>query len=274
MTLNSSLNQRRISTGNVMKYLLPGLENIIDIPFPACKLPVCKHCKQNFKSRKQCRVGYGHTDIPWNTTYLCVTLDDSCFGRDSHGGLCLVNESTMRFVAQSIPRPSMCYRAKEGHIDGKDPFCMACKGKNYTRHHCRGMEQHRQLPWGTFYILLSAIPRAPGDRVLVKGKDSLNKGSKRPASDTGCNRSLPSKKIKDNKYNANSVFEKEASDDIHQIEYSRTFLLKIKNDQSCVLRWLEIDPPVDRSENASLREYECVDQSSMHYYASQLFSNN
>jgi len=239
--------------GGKLEYLIPGLENFINIPFAARKLPVCATCKQDYKSRERCRLEHGHTDIPWNTIYLCVTLDDSCFTRDLQGRLCLVNEGSMRFVAQSIPEPSLRYRAKEGHIDGKYPFCMACKEKDYTRYHCRGMQHHRQLPWETSYISLSATPLIPGDRRYFPEEDdnNLDVGSKRPASDTVNGvYELSSKKVKANKCIATSS-SVETSDDIHKIEYSRTFLLKIKNDGSCVLRWLEIDSLVRKSEPIS-----------------------
>ena len=42
------------------------------------RLAVCHKCKKNYKTREMCRVRNGHTIEPWNTAYVCVTLDDSC----------------------------------------------------------------------------------------------------------------------------------------------------------------------------------------------------
>ncbi len=56
---------------------IPGLPHAVDIPFPERRLPVCDKCKKNFKSRDLCRKRDGHKALPWQTTYVVVTLDDS-----------------------------------------------------------------------------------------------------------------------------------------------------------------------------------------------------
>ena len=145
--------------GNILKYTIPGLQKEIDIPFPDRKLPVCTRCKKIYKTRELCRVRDGHTDVAWNTTHLCVNLDDSCFAENARGDLCLVDESNMKFVANHIKGPGMPYRTKKSDaLLANTPICMACKQKNYTRNHCRDKQKHRQLPWGTVYVTLSAVP--------------------------------------------------------------------------------------------------------------------
>ena len=236
-----------------MKYLIPGLQNTIDIPFPDNKLPVCKRCKKIYKTRELCRVRDGHQDVPWNTTYICITLDDSCFTRNSKGDLRLVEEDSMQFVARSLPGPPMPYCAKKVHIGGaKAPICMACKDKNYTRHHCREKQKHRQLPWGTVYVLLSATPRMPrGGFQSNNGYSNHDVSSKRPASNMSASSSCASgqedesasKRMKSDECStttsetcASTEDEAVVSDDIHKIESTRAFLMTINKDHSCILR--------------------------------------
>jgi len=253
-SMNYARNRRKNTKGNVMKYLIPGLKNIIEIPFPDSKLPVCKRCKKIYKTRELCRIRDGHTDVPWNVTYLCVTLDDSCFDRDSNkGDLRLVEEDSMQFVARSLPGPPMPYCAKKGHLGGaKAPICMACKDKNYTRHHCRVKQKHQQLPWGTVYVLLSAIPRASekGSRRNT-GCHTQGMDCKRTASSMSVSSSCSSehedasapKKMKGDECSTatsdtsvSTDDEVVVSDDIRKIESTRAFLMTINKDHSCVLR--------------------------------------
>jgi len=75
------------------------------------------------------------------------------------GTVTLVDESSHRFVAKGLDGPLLPLRSKQGHLNGtKTPICMACKDKNYTRHHCREKHRHLQVPWQTVYVCLSAIP--------------------------------------------------------------------------------------------------------------------
>merc|ERR1712183_118946 len=65
----------------------------------------------------------------------------------------------MKFVANHIKGPRLPYRTKKSDsLLANTPICMACKQKNYTRNHCRDKQKHRQLPWGTVYVTLSAVP--------------------------------------------------------------------------------------------------------------------
>jgi len=291
-SMNYARNRRKNSNGNMMKYLIPGLQNTIEIPFPDRKLPVCKRCKKIYKTRELCRVRDGHTDVPWNTTYLCVTLDDSCFDRDSKGDLRLVDEDSMQFVARSLPGPPMPYRAKKGHIGGaKAPICMACKDKNYTRHHCREKQKHQQLPWGTVYVLMSATPRASENSFPRNGGcHTHEQGSKRPAStisvsssySSGHEDASASKRMKGDECStatsetsASTEEEVVVSDDVRKIEPTRAFLMTINKDHSCVLRWLEVDPFVPRSEYGSSwgSQSENVDQVPAYQPASQYGSD-
>jgi len=296
--MNYARNRRKNSKGNVIKYLIPGLKNTIEIPFPDRKLPVCKRCKKIYKTRELCRIRDGHTDTPWNISYLCVTLDDSCFVRDSKGNLCLLEDDSMQFVARSLPGPPMPYCAKKGHIGGaKAPICMACKDKNYTRHHCREKQKHQQLPWGTVYVLMSATP-CTSENSFARNIDNRTHDSgpnnKRPASSisissdcsSGQEDGSSSKKMKgdecstttsDTSASTSASTEEEVviSDDIRKVESTRAFLMTINKDRSCVLRWLEIDPFVPRSEYGTSWGNQCesVDQGPIYQNAPQFSSD-
>jgi len=251
-------NLRRNLRRNCIELCIPGLRNIIDIPFPDSKLPVCKPCKSLFKSREHCRLRDGHTDVAWNTSYVCAILDESCFTRKSQG-LCLVDEDSVHFTAQSVSAPPTTLSAKNGNLGGiKAPFCMACKEKNYARYHCREMKKHQMLPWTTVYVLLSAVARIP-ESVPVCNRDGtlarnsyhgLNEHSKRSISgicppcysfvDNDQRTSMKKSKINEC---GNSVINVATStavetDDIRKIELSRAFLMTIGNDRSCELHWL------------------------------------
>ena len=126
LSLQKKRNKQR--KANILKYTLPGLENEIEIPFPDKKLPVCARCKKIYKTRELCRVRDGHTDVAWNTTHLCFRLDDSCFAENEKGDICLVDESTMKFVASHTTGPVMPYQTKKSDmLLSKTPICMACK---------------------------------------------------------------------------------------------------------------------------------------------------
>lgn len=228
---------------NCMNVFIPGLQNPIDIPFPDHKLPVCMQCKSMFKSRNQCRLQNGHTDVAWNTSYVCVILDESCYTKNSHGGAFLVEENTVHFTAQLISGPPVPLQSKNGDLGGtKSPFCMACKDKNYTRYHCRGMKNHQMLPFLTVYVLLSAVARIPGsDRLPVRNIcNDIIVRPRRSASDISMSSSCPiercsdeisMKKVKIDKCTNSTInvvsSAKVESDDIQKIEPSKASRLTI-----------------------------------------------
>ena len=248
-------NRRRSQKGNILKYRLPGLQKAIDIPFPDRKLPVCTRCKKIYKTRELCRVRDGHTAVPWNTTYICFSLDDSCFIRNARGEQCLVEEGPdkFQFFCRSISGPPMPYCAKKGSLGGKKapPICISCKDKNYTRHHCREKQGHLQLPWGTVYVMLYAAPcsSSQGSGFVVEDEWSQQSvGSKRTASSPDSSNTDRSKKklkgndppatslLSDDKENKSNATEEEIkepeSDNIYDVEPSKAFLLTLKNEDS------------------------------------------
>jgi len=237
----------------VLKVVIPGLRNIVEIPFPDRKLPVCKPCKTTFRSREQCRLQDGHTDVSWNKSYVCVILDESCITKNSLRDLCLVEEDSVRFTGRSVSEPPIPLRARNGNLGGiKAPFCTACKEKDSTRYDCREMKQHQMLPWTTVNVILSAVARGPESRSPVcNSYHSLKVGTKRTMSEISVSssccfgrnnvvNSMKKKKLDEcgNRSNNSVTSTVVESDDIRKIESSRAFLLTIENDRSCELRWL------------------------------------
>ena len=243
-------NRRASATGNSIRCSVPGLKTDVEIPFPDRKLPVCKRCKKIYKTRELCRVRDRHTEVPWSTTYICITLDDSCFTRSSKcndGEMTLVEEGPMRFIARSVPVPPNAYRSKCEALGGtKSPICMACKDKNYTRHHCRVKNKHMELPWGTVYVMLSAVPSAPGAPGFFNDQESqsVSSGSKRGNSSDS--EEPTSKKSKSDGSDIDDSNDKSDAEDadavpndserqfINNIHSSKAFLLTVGKDD-CIL---------------------------------------
>jgi len=234
--------------GNILKYTLPGLQNEIEIPFPDRKLPVCARCKKIYKTRELCRIRDGHTDVAWNTTHLCVSLDDSCFAQTARGELRLDDESTMKFVASPLKGAIIPYRTKKSDTFLPDtPICMACKQKNYTRNHCREKQKHRQLPWGTVYVVLSAVPISTKESEKEDNIDSSNAGTKRNSQGDPMSPTMKSK-LNDTSFSKRRRIESNESrnidgksDSIWNVAPSRSFLLTIMG-KSRILQWLQVDP--------------------------------
>lgn len=126
---------------------IPGLQDKVEIQFPKQRLPVCVKCKQNYKTRKLCRERRKHNDLPWRKTYICITLNRSCFSDDYE----LIDRP---FLARNTNWQPYQYKDWSS-INSKIPMCRECKGKNYTRSYCRERKyKHRDLPWETVYVEL------------------------------------------------------------------------------------------------------------------------
>jgi len=259
-----SANRRKNNTPqgeNILTTLIPGLNRPINIQFPDGKLPVCQRCKKIYKTRDLCRVRGGHTDVPWNTTYLSLSFDDSCLTHNIKRELCLVDEEMMqcRFEATLIDEPPLPFRVKKIHEDDLfSPICTSCKEKNYTRHHCREKQQHSQLPWTTHYIMLSRVDLRPGDYGANQMAPGV-RGSSRQSTEYGSppsSRNQNIYRISEGDKASSKAPEKEFIDDINKalVPESRSCLLTI-NGSSSTLRWLEIDPCVPRTEYRPIRNF-------------------
>jgi len=147
--------------GNILSFKPPNFGHILNIKFPDSRLPVCKHCKKNYKSRSVCRIRSGHTDLPWSTTHICITLDDSC--TDADGKIVDVP-----LTARMIHWQPFCAKKP---FTSEAPICAACKKTKHTQTFCREQHQHRQLPWCTVFVILGTVETT--DRTSIIAAPSI-----------------------------------------------------------------------------------------------------
>ena len=142
---------------NTLICTIPGIWQDIEILHDEKKLPVCKRCKKIYKTRQLCRVRDGHTALPWNTSYMCFLVDDSCL-EDGRFTQSEQDKFEVEIIADDIvPKP---YIADLSKLGPDPPICRQCKDKNYTRYHCRTSHCHDKLPWNTTYAVLKKVKRA------------------------------------------------------------------------------------------------------------------
>ena len=156
-------------TQNILTFTPPGFKQTLSVKYPDSRLAVCHKCKKNFKTRDMCRVRNTHTDPPWTTAYVCITMDESC--TDEKGNF-VDKPLTLRMV-QWQPYAVMKDFSK------KTPVCSACKRTNRTKSFCRERHKHRHLPWCTVYVLLSALENADPSTVVA--------GASKPATEANNN---------------------------------------------------------------------------------------
>ena len=255
---------------NILTFTPPGFKQSLNVKFPDSRLAVCEKCKKNFKTRDMCRVRNTHTTAPWTTAYICLTLDESCTGED---GRYVDKPLTVRMV-QWQP---FCVKKP---FDPKTPVCAACKKTNRTRSFCRERHKHRQLPWCTVYVLLSALDTADPSTVVAgpskplhgdkkddeeKTQDSKDddKTASSPANVGGQSdvtspaESKTSESVEGMSENVKPEDPQQKSgsgddgDNINDISESRTFLAKVCC-KSTTIHWLD------------LAEYEGNDAAGMH----------
>jgi hypothetical protein len=238
------------SHGNILTFTPRGFKQSLNVKFPDSRLAVCVKCKKNYKTRDMCRVRNGHTTEPWTTAYICLTLDESC--TDENGGF-IDKPLTVRMVQW---QPFSIKKA----FDPKTPVCAACKRTNRTRSFCRERHKHRQLPWCTVYVLLSALDGADPATIVAAPSKPVVK-----TEDVGENQkeveiNHPHEEVepvvlpaddsadKDGGADETKVSDNlEESDDINDIAESRTFLAKVSCRENTV-HWLEIAEYNDFSE--------------------------
>lgn len=131
---------------------VPGLSKPIEIAFNDSKLPVCSKCKKIYKTRKLCRVRDCHTDIPWNTTYICFKVDDSCLNEKGEFDCSSDDDFDVELIKEEDVKTT--YFAEYEKLGDTAAICRPCKIKNYTKYHCRASNCHQNLPWTTFYAVI------------------------------------------------------------------------------------------------------------------------
>jgi len=218
---------------------IPGFPSVLQVCFPEGRLPVCARCKKNYKTRDMCRSRSEHTDLPWTSVYVCVTLDESCIDHNNK-----IKNGT--FTTRNIESSPYCYKAD---VSSETLICSSCKSKNYTRTQCRVKNHHRALPWTAVNVVLSCKsnddPRSTdylpvsSDIVSNHNKhnrisedDIISSNKRRKSVDHICGLPLE---------NPNSMKRTtRKSEDIRKIDKSKTFLLEV-NSSEYTVTWLDFD---------------------------------
>jgi hypothetical protein len=244
--------QHAFGVGNMLSFTPPGFNQKLTIKFPDYRLPVCEKCKKNYKTRDMCRVRNAHTDLPWSCVYICITLDSSC--TDANGKYV----ETPFHVRPNNWQPYCIKKEKaSAYFDNKTPICAACKKKNYTRSFCRERHKHRSLPWSTVYVTLSAMEGLTGEEAsdpaaaaaadetanLVDAAASAVKADDaetQAAVEAAAGIPVPTEDANGNPIVTTTSTMEPATDDINDIDASRTFLISISS-KSCNIQWVELD---------------------------------
>ena len=229
---------------NILTFTIPGTKKKLNISFPPRRLPCCTKCKGHYKTREMCRERKKHTGLPWNSVYLCLTLDKSCIGDND-----TFVDGT--FISK-VTSPRNCQLKDDQEIDTNMPMCSSCKQKNYTCTSCRGTRyKHRQLPWNTVYGDLFLVPdtkieskqelnRNDDDKDVNKDENvTLEQGDKKRK--TKEEKESPTKKSKpnseseekagDKSFNSNDKKEN-CGEVLSKVDQSRTFFFTI-SPKSC-----------------------------------------
>lgn len=240
-----------ISHGNILSFTPPGFNQELNVKFPDSRLAVCEKCKKNYKTRDMCRVRNNHTAPPWTTAYICITLDESC---TDDNGKYIDKPLTVRMV-QWQP---FCVKKP---FDPQHPVCSSCKKTNRTRSFCRERHKHRQLPWCTVYVMLSALDSTDPNTVVAEPSKPLEgteeeENSKSENDDDARERMQEEEKaaLKEAAKlaaTANESVEKDGeevgtidndfaeTDDICEIPESRTFLARVSY-KGIAINWLDL----------------------------------
>ena len=121
----------------------------LDIPFPDGGLSPCSECSGNVRI-KDCRQQKKHNGLPKTNTYICITMDSTCFAGDGS----VLNEEFHLQLRSDLPCNSYVYPEQVG-LSEWGPRCTKCKSIGYSSDHCRTKEKHRALPWTTAYVILT-----------------------------------------------------------------------------------------------------------------------
>mmetsp|Transcript_24254 Transcript_24254/g.50825 ORF Transcript_24254/g.50825 Transcript_24254/m.50825 type:complete len:409 (-) Transcript_24254:193-1419(-) len=197
-----------------------GMPQPFDVPFPEKRLPVCDRCKKNYRSRELCRQRDGHKALPWQMTYVVVTLTDEVLIKGEDGALILAD---VPVVAELQDMPELCRGPADGSMK-MEPICPVCKEKNYTRDHCRNTLKHSTPPYQSIYVKL--VLKQEDDNNL---RPSKKKKRKPEENADGKPRRGPDDAVGD---------DNDKSDDITVIHESKTFFATISSKRITV-KWCE-----------------------------------
>lgn len=243
----------RPSVRNTLYLDIPGFTSNLHVRFPDCRLPVCGRCKKNYKTRDMCRTQGEHTDLPWSTVFICITLDHTC--TDANNKL-----KKGPFTTRNMEWMPYCFK---NEVSAETLICAACKTKNYTRKQCRVKSRHKFLPWSTVYVMLSHDNREDSSRHgdgkddndsvsqsesasrkrSIDGSSSEHRSKRRATGDKGEEEVKLESSDRDPSSDAEDGPQSKKDskgDDITKVDRSRTFLLEVAVD-TCIIKWLDYD---------------------------------
>lgn len=213
--------EKKVAGKQVATVHPPGMPRAFDVPFAERRLPVCDRCKKNFKSRELCRRRDGHKALPWQTTYVVITLTDDVVVKADDGTM---THADIPVIAELQDTPLMCLGPADGSMEF-EPICKVCREKNYTRDYCRKTCKHTTPPWSTTYVKL-VVDKTPKDDHKLK----LSKRRKKQQEENADGKPIPDEN--------DPSPEEESNDDLTQIHQSKTFLAVISS-RKITVRWCE-----------------------------------
>lgn len=193
-----------------------GMPRAFDVPFVERRLPVCDRCKKNFKSRDLCRKRDGHKALPWQMTYVVVTMDSSVLLEDENGNVSLQN---IPMICELQETPHMCLGPSDGSMKS-EPICKVCREKNYTRDYCRNTCKHTTPPWSTTYVKLVADTKSRDDDRFMQYSAKKRKARQ----EDGVNG-----KPKPQEDGDGASADDNISDDLSSVHNSKTFLCSVSS---------------------------------------------
>ncbi|KAL3792112.1 hypothetical protein HJC23_013386 [Cyclotella cryptica] len=222
-----------------------GMPRPFDVPFPERRLPVCDRCQKNYKSRDLCRTRDGHKTLPWTTTYVAVTIDESLIVQDEQGK---ASYADLPAIGLLMDTPLMCLGPADGSMKA-EPICKVCREKNYTRDYCRNTCKHTTPPWSTTYVKIVADTRNAEERMAGYGGGKGRPTKRRKKAAPGENEEDGKVKSDSSVGDAENLSAYDASyegeerdvlnsDDLGVIHQSRTFLAAVSS-KSVIIRWCE-----------------------------------
>lgn len=238
------------SHGNVLTFTPRGFSQTLNVKFPDSRLAVCEKCKKNYKTRDSCRVRSLHTTEPWTTAYICVTLDESC--TDPEG-----NYVDKPLTVRMVQWQPYCVK---NEFDPKTPVCASCKKTNRTRTFCRDRHKHRQLPWCTVYVILSAVDSTDPSTVVAAPSRPSDKSDEHPALGTKVTENVSKAPLRNEKRKEDGKVSENVTDDINRIDPSRTYLAMVSCKASSI-HWLDLldgSQPVTTSTSVSESEVKAL----------------
>lgn len=123
-------------------------------------------------------------------------------------------------------------------FDEKTPVCAGCKKTNRTRTFCRERHKHRQLPWSTVYVILSALDSTDPSTVVAAPSQFKTDEDIQWEHDHVTDVKVGDDASNSKKGDVDADATLHHTDDIHSIEESRTFLAQVSFKHSCI-HWLE-----------------------------------